>query len=98
SDAAGGREGRYIRYGNNGVQGRYDPNLWLKGPNASTGFRLPREFCITGMFYSQTDVNAHLPSPGHLSLPGMPSFQNVWNEPSPTCPATCAFPLYMSNH
>lgn len=91
-------ESRRIFVGNNGVQGRVDPNLYLQGPNASVGFRLPDEACIIGKFYSQTDINAHLPGKGHISLPGSPTWKDWWGTDSPGCNATMCFPRFFITH
>jgi hypothetical protein len=102
SDPQAQIESRRILVGNNGVQGRWDPKLYLQGPNASIGFALPHEARIIGRFYSQTDINAHLPSKGHISLPGSPQFRDWWGAMSPAgmpaCPATSCFPYFMSTH
>jgi hypothetical protein len=97
-DPVSGIEARNIFVGKNGVQGRYDPNLYLKGPNQSTGFALPAEARIVGKFYSQTDINAHLPSAGHILLPGSPTFTDIWGTQTPKCPATTPFPMFTIAH
>jgi hypothetical protein len=98
TDSNSGIEARNIFVGKNGVQGRYDPNLYLQAPNASTGFALPPEARITGKFYTQTDINAHLPSPGHILLPGSPTFTDCWGSQTPQCPATTPFPMFTVAH
>src|SRR5262249_31249270 len=98
SDPVAVIESRRILVGNNGVQGRWGPNLYLQGPNASIGFALPQENRIIGKFYSQTDINAHLPSKGHQVMPGSPTFVDWWGSSCPQCPATDCFPYFMVTH